>query len=183
MPDLAPSTATTATSTPVVVTNESAVKVSQEYIARWHAEAAPSSAHEWIKRASEVGSILQLDAVEREKANAIPVREVSLLKHSGLVTFLGPREFGGAGGTWETAYHLIREVSRADGSIGQLLGYHLVWFWHARVLLSDAEYSIFIEHEVRNKSFFGGAVNPRDSDLTIKDLGDQLSFSGSKTFS
>lgn len=138
-----------------------AVTVSQEAIARWTRDPVPASDSAWIKRASEVGEILEIDTVEREEANAKPEREVELLKASGLVTYLGPKEFGGAGGNWETAYKLIREISKADGSIGQLLGYHLVWFWHARVLFPDAQYFAFIEDEVVNRSFFGGAVNPR----------------------
>lgn len=163
--------------------NNNATQLSNEAISRWKSQPEPSSGLEWIARAAEVGAILVVDAVERDKANAVPEREVELLKQSGLITFLAPKEFGGASGTWEIAYLLVREVSKADGSIGQLLGYHLVWFWHARVLFPDTEYYRFIEAETINKSFFGGAVNPRDSDLSIKDLGDEISFSGSKTFS
>jgi alkylation response protein AidB-like acyl-CoA dehydrogenase len=161
----------------------SALHASQEAIAQWQKQPQPDSPQAWIARAKQVGDILSIDAVQREESQAIPEREVQLLKESGLVTYLGPKEFGGAGGTWDIAYKLIREVSKADGSIGQLLGYHLVWFWHARVLFNDKEYFAFIEKEVRNKSFFGGAVNPRDSDLTIKDLGQEISFSGVKSFS
>ena len=29
---------------------------------------------------------------------------------------------------------MIREVAAGDGSIGQLLGYHLLWSWAARLL-------------------------------------------------
>lgn len=160
-----------------------ALELSDEAIARWNSELAPSTEAAWLDRAREVASILEIDTVVREQANEKPEREVQLLKESGLVTFLGPQEFGGAGGLWETAYKLIREISKSDGSIGQLLGYHLVWFWHARVLLPDEQYFSFIEDHVKNKSFFGGAVNPRDSDLAIKDLGNEISFSGQKSFS
>lgn len=162
---------------------QAAIAASDEAVARWASLPAPSTSNEWINRASEVGKILEIDTVEREAANAIPEREVQLLKYSGLVTYLGPKEFGGGGGSWETAYKLIRQISKSDGSIGQLFGYHLVWFWHARVLFPDDQYLEFIKHEVENKSFFGGAVNPRDSDLTIQDLGSEISFNGSKTFS
>ena len=58
------------------------------------------------------------------RAGATPYAEVQLLKDSGLVTLLGPAEHGGAGQEWPTAYRVIREVAKADGSIGQLLGYH-----------------------------------------------------------
>ncbi len=85
----------------------------------------PSTPQEWIQRAAEVAAILAVDAAERDRAGATPYDEVQLLKDSGLVTLLGPAEHGGGGQTWPTAYQVIRTVAAADGSIGQLLGYHL----------------------------------------------------------
>ncbi|BFZ58842.1 hypothetical protein PYCC9005_005907 [Savitreella phatthalungensis] len=143
----------------------------------------PSSPVEWIEKAREVGRILEVDAVERDKANGKPEHEVNLLKQAGLITYLQPAKFGGGGGTWEVAYKLIRTISEYDGSIGQLLGYHLLWSWLAYVLFDNEKYEAFIEPHTRNRSFFGGAVNPRDADLTIRDEGDSIVFNGVKSFS
>ncbi|MFF9561559.1 acyl-CoA dehydrogenase family protein, partial [Streptomyces albus] len=110
-------------------------------------------------------------------------REVQLLKDSGLVTLLGPVEFGGGGQRWETAYKVIREIARADGSIGQLLGYHYLWAWAARLVGTDPQISAVEELYTSNRFFFGGAVNPRDTDLTVVDRGDNLVFNGVKSFS
>lgn len=35
----------------------------------------------------------------------------------------------------------------------------------------------------RNQWFFGGAVNPRDTDVTIRDTGEEIVYNGAKTFS
>ncbi|WP_328993061.1 acyl-CoA dehydrogenase family protein [Kribbella sp. NBC_01245] len=143
----------------------------------------PKTSEEWIQRAAEVAAILAVDAAERDRAGATPFEEVRLLKESGLVTLLGPAEHGGGGQTWPTAYQVIRTVAAADGSIGQLLGYHLLWFWAAR-LVGTREQIAHVEAEAtKNKWFFGGAVNPRDEDVIVTDEGDTIVFNGRKSFS
>ncbi|MDQ0725662.1 acyl-CoA dehydrogenase family protein [Microbacterium sp. W4I20] len=150
---------------------------------RWSDAAAPRTSVGWLDRAGEVADILAVDAVERDRANATPHAEVQLLKDSGLVTLLGPREHGGAGETWDTAYKVIRTVARGDGSIGQVLGYHYLWAWAARLVATDEQIAAVEELYTANNLVFGGAVNPRDSDLTIREDGDELVFSGRKSFS
>ncbi|MEC3978764.1 acyl-CoA dehydrogenase family protein [Amycolatopsis sp. H20-H5] len=141
------------------------------------------SAAEWLSAAKEVAAKLAVDAVERDKANEAPFAEVQLLKDAGLVTLLGPVEHGGGGQSWETAYQVTREVARADGSIGQLLGYHYLWAWAARLVATDEQVSAVEELYTNNNFFFGGAVNPRDSDLSIREEGDEIVYNGHKSFS
>jgi alkylation response protein AidB-like acyl-CoA dehydrogenase len=138
---------------------------------------------DWLARAREVAAQLAIDAVQRDREGKTPYAEVQLLKDNGLVTLLGPVEHGGGGQTWETAYRVIREVAKADGSIGQLLGYHYLWAWAARLVATDAQIAAVEELYTRNNFFFGGAVNPRDSDLEIGQDGDELVFNGHKSFS
>ena len=76
---------------------------------------------ECLERAREVAAVHAEDAAERDRANEKPDAEVALLKESGLVTLMGPREHGGGGQTWVTAYRVIREIAEADGSIGEYL--------------------------------------------------------------
>ncbi|MBY6365469.1 acyl-CoA dehydrogenase family protein [Rhodococcoides corynebacterioides] len=149
--------------------------------ARW--TTAPTSPEGWIDRAREVAAILAEDAVARDRGTDAPHAEVTLLKDSGLATVLGPVEFGGGGQTWETAYRLIREVATADGSIGQLYGYHLLWFWAARLVGTSEQIAAVEQAATENRWFFGGAVNPRDNDVEITDEGDTLVYHGAKTFS
>ncbi|WP_410608122.1 acyl-CoA dehydrogenase family protein [Amycolatopsis sp. lyj-109] len=138
---------------------------------------------DWIERAREVAAKLAVDAVERDHRGGTPYQEVQLLKDNGLVTLLGPVEHGGGGQTWDTAYRVIREIARADGSIGQLLGYHYLWAWAARLVATDAQVAAVEELYTSGNLFFGGAVNPRDSDLTITEDGDSIVYTGHKSFS
>lgn len=144
---------------------------------------APTSAAGWISRAGEVAQLLAVDAVARDKGREAPTAEVQLLKDAGLVTLLGPVEHGGAGQNWPTAYQVIRTVAAADGSIGQLLGYHLLWFWAARLVGTPEQIEAVEADATKNKWFFGGAVNPRDNDVAVTDEGETIVFDGSKTFS
>lgn len=145
--------------------------------------AAPNDTEGWLGRAREVASVLLEDALDRDRAGGAPYEEVKLLKDSGLVTLLGPAEFGGGGQQWETAYRVVREIARADGSIGQLLGYHYLWAWAVRLVGTEPQIGAVEELYTRNNFLFGGAVNPRDSDLTIVDRGDTLVYNGVKSFS
>ena len=148
---------------------------------RW--TTTPTTPEGWIDRARDVATILAGDAVARDRGTEPPHAEVALLKDSGLATVLGPVEFGGGGQTWETAYRLTREVATADGSIGQLYGYHLLWFWAARLVGTPEQIAAVEQAATENRWFFGGAVNPRDNDVEITDEGDTLVYHGAKTFS
>lgn len=149
----------------------------------WADQARPSTPQEWLTRAADVAGILATDAVERDRSQAVPTAEVQLLKDSGLVTLLGPAEHGGAGLTWDTAYRVIREIASGDGSIGQLIGYHYLWAWAVRLVGTTEQVAAVEELYTTQNLFFGGAVNPRDNDLSIRDDGDEIVYNGRKSFS
>ena len=142
----------------------------------------PSKPDEWLQRAAHVSAILAEDAAHREKENKSPKAEVSLLKSSGLTRVLGPEKYGGGGQGWDVAYKVIREVAKADGSVGMLLGYHLLWSWTANVVGTDEQKERTQKLIIENNFFVGGAVNPRDNDQKITDDGDHIVFSGFKHF-
>ncbi|RJS45337.1 acyl-CoA dehydrogenase family protein [Nocardioides cavernaquae] len=148
---------------------------------RW--TTTPTTPEEWLDRARAVATELAVDAVARDRANQTPYAEVQLLKESGLVTLLGPAEHGGGGQDWTTALRVIRAVSAGDGSIGQLLGYHYLWAWAARLVGTPEQIAAVEEAATKETWFFGGAVNPRDADLVIREEGGELVYNGEKSFS
>lgn len=149
----------------------------------WRTAPRPTDAAGWLLRAEDVAAQLRRGAVERDRAGGHPREEVDLLKASGLVTLLGPVQHGGAGQTWETALRVVRTVARGDGSVGQLLGYHYLWAWAARLVGTEQQIAAVEQLYTEGELFFGGAVNPRDGDLVITEDGDELVFSGRKSFS
>ena len=142
----------------------------------------PSKPDAWIERATQVAQILAKDAAIREKANKSPFAEVSLLKSAGLTKVLGPQKYGGGGQGWDVAYKVIREIAKGDGSIGQLIGYHLLWSWTSAVVGTDEQNERTQKLIIENNFFVGGAVNPRDNDQTITNDGDHIVFKGFKHF-
>lgn len=152
------------------------------HISTFTSQPLPNGPSAWLTRAHDVASILSADAPQRDRENKSPAAEISLLKASGLLKVLGPREFGGGGEPWSTAYKLIREVAKGDGSIGMLLGYHLLWSTTANVVGTAEQARNVQKAVVEQNLFIGGAVNPRDSDLKISSEGDELVFNGFKNF-
>ena len=136
----------------------------------------------WVNRAREVARQLSGDAARRDREGNPPYAEVKLLKDAGLVTLLGPASAGGAGESWTTALRACREVSRADGSIGQLLGYHYLWAWAVRFFGTEPQVAEIEERYTRGSLFFGGAINPRDRGVAAVDEGDTLRLNGTKSF-
>lgn len=143
----------------------------------------PSKPDAWVERAAQVAAILAEDASNREKENKSPFAEIALLKSAGLTKVLGPTKYGGGGQSWDVAYKIIREVAKGDGSLGQLIGYHLLWSWTSAVVGTDEQNDRTQKLIIENNNFVGGAVNPRDNDQKIVDDGDHVVFSGFKHFS
>lgn len=142
----------------------------------------PSKPDGWIQRAAQVAAILAEDAVVREREGKSPFAEISLLKSAGLTRLLGPTKYGGGGQGWDVAYKVIREVAKGDGSLGMLLGYHLLWSWTSAVVGTDEQNDRTQKLIIENNYFVGGAVNPRDNDQKIRNDGDYVIFSGFKNF-
>jgi len=63
-----------------------------------------------------------------------------------------------------------------------LLGYHLLWTTTANVVGTPEQAERSQELIISNNYFVGGAVNPRDNDLTITPDGDNIVFDGFKHF-
>ncbi|KAK3051306.1 hypothetical protein LTR09_007702 [Extremus antarcticus] len=142
----------------------------------------PSSPAAWVARAKDVAEILALDAPKRDLENKSPRAEIDLVKAAGLLKVLGPKEYGGGGESWETGYKVIREVAKGDGSIGMLVGYHLLWSTTANVVGTEEQAMAIQQVVLENNWFIGGAVNPRDNDLKITGDGENIVFNGFKNF-
>ncbi|RDW62291.1 putative thermophilic desulfurizing enzyme family protein [Coleophoma cylindrospora] len=181
-------TATTEPSTTEAVTKGVQVNASSDpslYDIHHHkftSDGLPDTSEAWLARARRVSEILAQDAAARDISNKSPRAEISLLKSAGLLKVLGPKEIGGGGQSWDVGYKVIREVAKGDGSIGMLLGYHLLWSTTANVVGSGEQKERIQKLIIENNYFVGGAVNPRDNDLRITDNGDHLIFDGFKNF-
>ncbi|KAB8290899.1 hypothetical protein EYC80_008535 [Monilinia laxa] len=101
---------------PITPSSESGIY--SEYHKKFQSAPLPQNEEEWLSRASVVSEIFSKDAAQRDIDNKSPHDEVLLLKSSGLLKLLGPKEFGGGGQSWDVGYKAIREVAKGDGSLG-----------------------------------------------------------------
>lgn len=148
-------------------------------------DSRPAGYAAFVERAREVSTLLGLDVAERDAKHEVPYKQVQLLKDAGLVTALGPKKYGGGGLTFEQGYQIQRIVSEGDGSIGQLLAYSYLWSYTANVVGTPEQIDQEAKRYTEGNFLFGGAVNPRDSDLAITESedGKTLIFNGRKAFS
>ena len=91
------------------------VDIYKEHHEAFQAAGQSKTEQEWLARAAEVSRLFAIDASQRDIDNVSPVAEVGLLKSSGLLKILGPKQYGGGGQGWDVGYKAIREVAKGDG--------------------------------------------------------------------
>lgn len=82
-----------------------------EYEEKW--SSIPEDEAGWLQRAQDVADVLTVDAVVRDQENKSPRAEVALLKHSGLLKVLGPKQYGGGGQPWSVGKLLQQTMQLA----------------------------------------------------------------------
>jgi alkylation response protein AidB-like acyl-CoA dehydrogenase len=126
----------------------------------------PGCAH-WLRVARETADDLATDAVAREQAGKPPFDEVSRLREAGLLTLLVPAESGGGGADWTTAYAVVREITAADGAIGQLLGCHYFLSWSARFFTEPSLADRLERQSAAGQWCWGGGFARQEEPLTL----------------
>ena len=140
------------------------------------------TAQQAIDAARAVADTSAKDAVERDRANAEPRAEVQLLRDAALPAILLPREVGGSGLGWDTALRVVREISAADGSIGQLIGYHYMNLQVITCVGNSEAVARWGTPSAEHQWLWGDAVNLYDPGLTLVEDGDGYRLSGRKSF-
>ncbi|MFJ3802461.1 acyl-CoA dehydrogenase family protein [Streptomyces sp. NPDC090088] len=149
----------------------------------WNGRAGDAELEQWRQVAARVADQLAPGALRRDRGNELPVDELTLLRSSGLVNLLVPEAAGGAGAHWETAFHVIRTIARADASIGQILGYH--YFNQACVTFYGDDEDRRLEWyrvSAANRWLWSDSFNPVDPDLTLTFDGSGHRLNGTKRF-
>jgi alkylation response protein AidB-like acyl-CoA dehydrogenase len=85
---------------------------------------APAPARDLLAAAAELAAELRADAAAREAARELPFAAVRRLAQSGIGAAVVPAAAGGPGLDYPTIVELVRTVSAADSSVGQVLMIH-----------------------------------------------------------
>lgn len=150
----------------------------------WTPTAPAEERSHWSQIAQDVALTLAADALERDRANAVPHAEARLLKDSGLITLLEPAELGGGGGHWSTAFEAVRIIARADASIAQVLAYHYIN--SANIVFSvvdPAQRERWHRATIEGRWIWGDSVNPTDPDLVLTPVDGGYRLTGTKRYS
>lgn len=113
----------------------------------------------YLAKAAELREIFAKDAIERDQSGGRPHEQIRLLKESGLVNLLIPREFGGAGERYSTAMRIVREFAKVDGSVAHLYGYHFSPLQNAVITGSDERSRDILRRSAAGRWFWGNTTN------------------------
>lgn len=122
------------------------------------------------------------DAVERDKAGGRPAEQLRLLKESGLLNILIPKEHGGGGAPWSTVLKIGREFAKVDGSLGHLYGYHNSALQGAFLRGTPDQAADIYRRSAAGNWFWGNTANSFSKTLIGKRDGEGYVLNGFKPF-
>ncbi|MEV1175525.1 acyl-CoA dehydrogenase family protein, partial [Nonomuraea sp. NPDC049784] len=121
---------------------------------------------EAIEVARELAGDFAKGAARRDSKRILPVAEIEALSESGLLAITVPAGHGGAGVRTRTLGAVIRELSAADGSIGQIPQNHFWYVDSIREHGTSEQQAFFYREVLRGRRLGNAAVDARGTDGT-----------------
>ena len=121
-------------------------------------------------------------SVKRDAEAGISEDEIKPLRESGLLDLMVPKEYGGGGATWVEALKIVSELSKAEGSIGQLYGNHLNLTVLSHISGTPEQKETYYRCAARNQWLWANAIDRWDTKLKITPEGDRFRLDGVKHF-
>ena len=135
-----------------------------------------------LAKAIELRKRFAEDAAARDKAGGLPADQVRWLKASGLLNLVIPAAYGGAGQPFSTAFRVVREFAKTDGSLAHLFGYHCMQVHAPYMVGTEEEASAAYRRIVSEGQFWGNASNLLAHTLTGRRVGEAHVLNGSQPF-
>jgi alkylation response protein AidB-like acyl-CoA dehydrogenase len=132
--------------------------------------------------AEELARDFARTAVERDRQGGTAKRERDRLRQSGLLGLSVPVELGGAGASWSEVLEVVRILARVDGSLAHLFGFHHLMLATARLFGAPQQWRPLLRETVRQRWFWGNALNPLDARTTLSRDGEGFLIDGAKSF-
>ena len=114
------------------------------------------------------------EASQRDYQRQLPLREVQQYSASGLWGITIPKQFGGAGVSYKTLAEVVKIISSADSSLGQIAQNHWAFLEHIRLDASLEQQEFFFAQVLQGKRF-GNAFSEKGS-KTVADLTTRIEF-------
>jgi len=121
-------------------------------------------------------------AVERDKQGGTAKHERDLLRESGLLNLLIPREDGGFGAEWPEILRIVRLFARVDSSLAHLFGFQHLMLATIQLFGTEEQRQSYFRETVRHSWFWGNALNPLDTKTVVSKNDGQIFINGRKGF-
>lgn len=139
------------------------------------------SAH-WLRVAQGVADALAPDAARRDREGGVAAEEAQALRGSGLLAFLNPAAYGGAGGGYADSQQITRIIARSDSNAAQILSYHYLLSHNAFLRALPDQRERLLAQSVAGGWLWGGASNPRDPTPVLVADGGGFRLNGARNF-
>ncbi|WP_019007462.1 acyl-CoA dehydrogenase family protein [Cohnella laeviribosi] len=138
---------------------------------------------DYMEKARRLAREFAKDAVERDKAGGTAKIQRDLIRDSGLLRLLIPKEYGGDGQPWSSVLRIVREFARTDGSLAHLFGYHFIMLTQIHLKGTPEQKAYFYRETAKHNWFWGNSSNPIERSIIGHREGERYFLNGKKTFS
>jgi alkylation response protein AidB-like acyl-CoA dehydrogenase len=138
--------------------------------------------HSPLEIADRVTNALAETAVARDARGGTPKHERDLLRESGLLSLLVPRELGGWGESWSTITQVVRRLAQVDGSVAHVFGFQHLLLATLQLFAASEQWRPWFSETAKERWFWGNALNPLDPRTTLHWRGDKGVVHGDKSF-
>jgi SfnB family sulfur acquisition oxidoreductase len=146
------------------------------------------SDEEAISIAKELAAEFLKEDSDRDRDRRLPVEEVKKFSQSGLWGIIVPKEYGGAGVSNATLAEVIKIISEADSSLGQIPQNHLYMVEAIRLDGSEEQKRFFFDLVLQGQRFGNafseiGTKSVTDVQTKLTRSGDDYVLNGRKYYS
>jgi alkylation response protein AidB-like acyl-CoA dehydrogenase len=135
-----------------------------------------------LETAQRLATEFASSAAQRDADGGTPKLQRDQLRESGLLAMWIPRELGGSGCGWPETFAAVRCIARVDGSLGHVFGFQHLLLATVRLFAREDQWRPWLEQTVKQRWFWGNALNPLDARTTIAWSGDDGRIDGEKSF-
>lgn len=132
------------------------------------------SDEEAIEIAHQLAIEFKKEASLRDHERRLPLNEISKYSQSGLWAINIPKSFGGAGVSYKTLAEVVKNISSADPSLGQIAQNHWVFLEHIRLDATQEQQKFYFGQVLKGERF-GNAFSEKGS-KTVADLTTSIEF-------
>ena len=132
------------------------------------------SDQEAIEVAEKLAVEFAKEASKRDHERRLPLQEIQQYSASGLWGITVPRQFGGAAVSYKTLAEVVKIISSADSSLGQIAQNHWAFVEHIRLDANPEQQEFFFDQVLQGKRF-GNAFSEKGS-KTVADLTTIIEF-------